>query len=855
PLAATMLGPKATIATHRNLRWRFTLCRQFDGSFTLHSNYGKENLRNPTATYVLHYSAPMKQTLWTGKDVETAMLWNDDEFADLLTIAQGQFNDPQLIEQAGPPVTQRSTDEVLKYLGVFKPKMRRAVAGELAKRYQAGEKDILPRLAKLLESENPRERGGACRALEACGPDATMQYLSGVAKLLNDDYEFVRMRAVATIAKATDSAEMKAAVLQSNIEHLDTETMSPNSVGSITQSVLFGADSLLASKPFDAGIEHELVRDALEKLITLDPAGNRPLLGNKALQWDKDTAARLAGPLLYAAEQEQIADQMFSSRRSNTLKYLAKLGYQESIDASASYLHRYLQIPRQIRPKVSYKRGQVVAQNLMAKPGHAKHHLDDMYRWMLDKPLDFAFAGNKDEDPIKLYVLINAIEAAQAEPEMPRLADDAERFFASQLETLGSDSERAALCRRHLKAVDARDMFRKLNALSYLAKTQGADALKDVLPYLGHSDRHLAKHAKTLTVGLVVEHGDQVLIDAFASAQKHRAIAILEVLAQAKTIAGMELVRKALAHEVPAVRGSAAKAIISLGGEKALSGLLYAMQKETRPEALAGYEQAVLLLVDQPSAVDLIRSRSIAMLPTSTPPLRDSLLWLIAQVGGEPAMAVLSDLLQDDSDEQLFREVITALSYSPDPAADQLILNAIQTNAQAKQNRVAAARTEYAADEGIRRMVIAKQGLGKRPIEEQLDYAETVLKTVLNKDTLEYLGRIKTGRCAYILQDAMRRGAPASAGQAIVEATADLSNASKKDKQLGESALVDVIEFIEVTYIRGTAEDYLDKHVDAQRRYIRWKTISAQAGKNLLKLTNSKEPEPLPEFDDSDLDF
>jgi hypothetical protein len=67
--------------------------------------------------------------------------------------------------------------------------------------------------------------------------------------------------------------------------------------------------------------------------------------------------------------------------------------------------------------------------------------------------------------------------------------------------------------------------------------------------------------------------------------------------------------------------------------------------------------------------------------------------------------------------------------------------------------------------------------------------------------------------------------------------------------------LVDVIEFIEVTYIRGTAEDYLDKHIDAQRRYVQWKAISAQAGKNLLKLTQNKEPEPLPEFDDSDLDF
>ena len=40
-----------------------------------------------------------------------------------------------------------------------------------------------------------------------------------------------------------------------------------------------------------------------------------------------------------------------------------------------------------------------------------------------------------------------------------------------------------------------------------------------------------------------------------------------------------------------------------------------------------------------------------------------------------------------------------------------------------------------------------------------------------------------------------------------------------------------------------------------QIAYLKWKVISAQAGKNLLKLTQSKEPDPLPQFDNSDLDF
>jgi HEAT repeat protein len=856
PWAATMMGPEITIASHRNLRWRFTLCRMFDGSFTCHSNYGKENLRNPTATYALHYSAPMKQTLFTGKDADESYFFSDEEFERLMTSALPQLNNPELIEQAGTPWKQRSTDELFEQLGMFKPKARRFYAAELGQRYQAGEKEILPRLAKLMESDNPRLRGAALRGLEACGPDATLEYLSGAVKLLNDKEEFVRMRAVSTIAKATDSADTKAAVLQSNLDNEDTETMSPNSLPSVTQSLLFREGSLLTSDPFDAGIDPDLVRDALEKLITMDPAGNRPLLGNRALSWDKDTVARLAGPLVYAAEQEQIADQMFSSRRKNTLKYLTEMGYQESVDASASYLRRFVAIPRHIRARVFYKRGQVVADNLMARPGNAKHHLEDLYLWLADKPLDYAKKASKD-DPvdIRLYELIDAIEAAEAQPDLPRLADDAARLFQSQLDALPSDAKRFEMCMRYLRASEARDTFRKINALSYLVNHHPEDALVDLLRYLGHRDWRLNEHAHKLAIYLIGLHGDAFFLNAFQSVKPQQASAILAVLAEAKTDGAQRFAEQALAHEDPAVRAAAAKAVIELGGMASLPGLMDAMQMDKHRVALLGYEAALLSIADQPAAANAIRSRAIAMMPSAAPPLRDSLYWLLAQVGSEQAMAVLAEAVSDDADEAAFAAAVNALSYSPDPAADSLILAVIRASHSNQANRTLARRAELAADEGVRRMVMSTQGIGKRPIEEQLDYAAAVLKMNLNTLTIAYLGRIKTGRCAFILQDAMRRGAPASAGQAIIEATRDLSKATKKDRDYAERALVDVIEFIEVTYIRGTAEDYLDKHIDAQRRYVQWKAISAQAGKNLLKLTQNKEPEPLPEFDDSDLDF
>ncbi|MGB0768583.1 MAG: HEAT repeat domain-containing protein, partial [Phycisphaeraceae bacterium] len=627
-----------------------------------------------------------------------------------------------------------------------------------------------------------------------------------------------------------------------------------NSLPSVTQRVLFMEGSALLTDPFDAGIDHELVRSGLEKLLTMDPASK--LTGNRLLAWDKATAARLAGPLLYAAENEEIADQMFSSRRRSTLKFLRKLGYQDYYSASASYLPRYFEIPRDIRGKVYYKRGLVRAKDLMVDPGQAKQHLDLLYRWYLDDPMAWAQEGKEPEDQIKLYDFIRTIESAEQPDMLPKLADDATAYFQSELDKLSSDSERVAMCRRFLKATEARDTFRKINALRYLADRQGAGALADVLPYLGHVERRLNQTAINLAANLVSEHGDRALIAAFDKASPHQAQAILAALAQAKSAGSKPLAQKALTHAEPIVRGAAAQALLTIGGQASLPEALDAMAKENNRITLFTYEDALLSFADQPSARDTIREHAIALLPASQSPLRMTLVWLLAQTGGDESMQTLaSTLAENQEDEQLSEAIIEALSYSPDPAADQILLGLIRESLENPKNRLLAGRAKLAASEGIRRMVISPEGIGKRPIDEQLDYAEAVLNMRLNEDTIQYLGRIKTGRCAYILQNAMRRGAPASAGEAIVEATSDLSDASKKDREYAEKALVDVIEFIEVTYIRGTAENYVFKTKEDQGRYLYWKAISAKAGQNLLKLTENKEPDPLPEFDDLDLDF
>ena len=844
PWAATMMGPKITIASHRNLRWRFTLCRMHDGSFNCHSNYGKENLRNPTATYVMHYSAPMKQTLFSGKDADESMFWTDEEFADLLTMTPGQFNDETLLEKAGPRITERSTDEVFEFLDVFKPKARNWIAKELGNRYKAGEKDILPRLVSLLESDNPRLRSAAARGLMYCGSDATVQHLSKLIPLLRDDEEFVRMRAAEAIARASDDTKAQVALLEATVDG-SVETMSPNSLQSTTQGLVFSGDSKLAQTPFESGLDDELVEAALAKLITLDPAGNRPMLGAQKEVWGKDTVVRLAGPLVFAAEHEQIADQMFSSRRRHTLALLERHGYQEAVDAGVSYLRKYQNISRDIRPYVYFKRGNIDAKLLLRHPQASKQYIDDLYRWMLDKPLTIAYA-RKEEPNIQLYELIAMLEAVEKEQALPSLAEEVSKAFANRLTQADSVDAKAKLCLDELKDPAERNYFRKIEAMKAVVDLmEPGDALSHVLPYVSHEHWRVEDTARALTLRLVKAHGVAHLYEPFEKAEEAQAVGILSVLAESGDNGGRKLAEQALSHPSPSVRGQAAQALFAIAGAESIESIFKLMQTAEDKVVLIGCEKALQSGFAETGLTDRVRSKSIAMLSDAEPMLRETLYWLIAQCGGPESMSVLA-AAADTDDEQQFEEVINALSYCPDPAADRVMFELIKANKGTK-------RVDAVAGSGVRRMLIGEDGIGTRPTDQQLDWAENVLNQTLNDETIAYLGRIKTGRCAFILQKAMRRGAPASAAKAIIAATDDLTKATDKDRKLAESALVDVIEFIEVTYLRGGATDQLQKNKAAWRTYAQWKSISVEAGKNLLKLTKQKKPEPLPEFDDLDL--
>jgi len=849
PWAATLCGPKGTIASHRNLRWRFTLCRRFDGAFVIQSPTGGiQSLRDPTATFALHYSAPLKQTLWTGKNVDESYAWTEKSFDHLMTSALPQLNDPTLIKMAGKPYAERTTDELFKQLDMFKPKARGQYARELGKRYLAGEKEILPRLAKLLESDEPRLRGSACRGLAACGADATLQYMSKVAKLLDDPKEFVRMQAMVTMTKASDSQETQLALLNATVAERDDETASPNNFPAWVQNPLFGMkDRKLAESPFEAGFDEQLVQAALEKLLELDPIGNRGFLRTRAGVWSKDTVVRLAGPLTYVAENEQTSDHMFAGRHWVGQAVLAHHGYREAVEASANYLFRNAEIPRHIRPRVTFKRALVGPDVIKKNPGACREMLGPLKLWLADDPVA-TIEEKKGEERIytRAQDLITMIESAKPVDALPSLAADVERFYQARLAKADGTGAKIKLCRAELKDAARRNYFRKISAMNFLFETLGPDAIDDVIPYLGHDYWRLRDHSRKLAIDAIRESGPGRLIDALTSADTSTATAILTILADTNSKAGLRAARQALAHEEGVVRKAAVQAVFALGGDEALREVLTFMKNAESPEDLRGCEQALLSRRDDDAHAACVRGWALAALPKSKGPLRHALYWVLARLGGEDSLAALHKATDTDDDAE-FREVVYALSWSPDERASKMLLSIVKENLKTP-------RAEIAAREGVRRMVIGSDDVGTLSNKQRLDYADPLLNMVLDKSTITYLGGIRSGRCAYILQRTMRRGETDTAAKAIIAATSDLSGASAADRKLGAAALIDTIEFIEVTQLRGGVQERLKIDPKAYATYPIWKALSAQAGKNLLKL-DKPEKAPLPDFNDLDLDL
>lgn len=840
--AATICGPEGRILAERNMRWRRTLCRLPDGSFVYHSPTGTyKPLRDPTATEVLHQSSIFKQTLITGKDEDMELWTTDREMKQLLASARGQLNDPTLIERAGKPWNERGTDEVFELLDIFYPKVRGQIAIELGKRYQAGEKEILPRLVMLLESDQQRLRGGACRAILACGSDAVLGNLSKITKLLVDPYDFVRITAVEVISKSSDSEEAQLAMLKATIQ--STKAVAPNSVGNATQSALFNKNTKLADSPFEAGFNDELVRSALEELIELDPVGGNGFTGSRNKVWTKDTVVRLAGPLTFAAEEEQNNDQMFASRSAPARALLGKFGYVEAAESTAHRLRKMAEVPRDIRPFVSFKRPLVDPDTVKKQPAVFRDLIGPMKLILTDDPNAKISVRDDSTNWVWEYTnldeLLTIIEAGKKPATLQSIADDVRKLFQAELDKADGTGAKLKLCRAALKDPQRKNYFEKLAAMDFLGETLGADALEDLLPYLNHEYWRLKEHGQKIAVGLVSAGAGKQLASLIPQTKDAKSAAgILEVLALSKDKAGLEPAKAAMKSEQPVVREAAIKSALTLGGDAILPQVLALLKTATAPEDLRGCEDALLSLIDDPTHAGKVRDEVIAMLPQAGDAVRPTLYYLLARIGDSESIAALKKAGKTDSLDE-FGKIVFALSYSPSREADQVMLDFAATSKTS---------AKVVGAQAVRRMVLGPKGYGDISGSARMDFAEAMLKLSLDERIVNYLSHIHEARALRALMFCLEKGVVSAAENLITGAEA-MNNLSPADSEIAAKALQGVIEYIEVTRLRGGVQAHMMK----DDKYTVWKALQARAGKALLKLHKPGKG-PIPEIDPLDLD-
>ena len=836
---AGLCGPDVRTMAERNMRWRRTLCRMHDGSFVYISPTGRYGtLRDPTATEVLHQASPLKQTIITGKDADEALRPTPRELGQLLASAQGQFNDPWLDAKVGTPWPQRTTNELFDLLDIFIPKSRRLVAEEIGKRFQAGEKDIAPRLVKLLDHENPRFRDGGLRGLLACGKDTVLGNLSPIIQRLEDPKDFVRITAVNVIAKSTESEEAQLALLKATLP--EPQAAPPNSVRNAAQTALFAGASKLASSPFATGFDEELVAEALEKLITLDPVGGSGFVGSRKTVWSKDTVVRLAGPLTFAAEEEQVMDQMFANRAAPARALLEKFGYLEAFQSSAHQLRQKAALPRDLRPAAGFKRPMIDPEAVRKQPAAFREFVDAIMLILTDDPataIEYKDASFKPQRA-SLDGLLALIEADKTTAKLPSIATDARALFQRRLDGADGAGAKLAMCRDELKDPARRNYFTMLAAMDFLATTLGPDALADLAPYLGHTHWRLREHSRKHAAESVRAGGDTQLAELFARATAPATQeGMLDVLALAKAKAGLPLAQKAMKHESAPVRQAAIKASFALGGDAILPDILAHLKHAREAEDLRGCEDALLSRRSDPAHIARLRDALLALLPEASGPLRASVLWMLGQIGDAPSLAALAKLARTE-DTALLGEIVTAVSYSPSREADQRMLEI------AAAGKTAA---KIAGAQAARRMVIGPKGYGDVTPAARMDFADAMLGHMLDPHLINYLGNIHEARALRTLASCLRQGVQ-SAAESLIRSAEGMPKLPPADAEIAANALKDVIEFIEVNKLRGGME----KHMSKDDNYVGWKALQARAGKALLKF-HKPTAAPIKGFDYLDL--
>jgi hypothetical protein len=311
----------------------------------------------------------------------------------------------------------------------------------------------------------------------------------------------------------------------------------------------------------------------------------------------------------------------------------------------------------------------------------------------------------------------------------------------------------------------------------------------------------------------------------------------LKALGASQSKAGLPVVMGALEHATAAVRGAAVEAAAAIEGEGAFEPVLRHLRTATAPDDLRGSEAAILKLRMISPLAPRIRDALVAEIPKSEGKRRESVLWLLGQIGDHESLAALEQAGQTKVAAD-FRVVVSALSYSPAIEADAVLLRLARSDK---------AKAPIVAAESVRRMVLGPKGFGDRTDEQRIAFAGGILQLAADTRLVTFLGRMGSPRAMPLLVNELRKGFKPAAESVVTNAEA-MKNLPPADAAIVAQALRDVMEYLEVTVLRGgpDGKDF--------REYPVAKALQARAGQALVKV-HKPEAAPIQGFQGIDIDL
>ncbi|MDX1681421.1 MAG: hypothetical protein R3242_11915, partial [Akkermansiaceae bacterium] len=424
------------------------------------------------------------------------------------------------------------------------------------------------------------------------------------------------------------------------------------------------------------------------------------------------------------------------------------------------------------------------------------------------------------------------VAAAKKPTVLPSIKDDVARLFDAELKEIKGSGAQIKHCINCLKDPDRKNHFRKLVAMERLAELLGPDVIELLLPYLNHDYFRLRDHSRQLAANAIKLGGSAMLASAFdPENEPSEATGILAAFALSGDKKGAVLAEEALKHEPVELRYQALHTLAEILGGKAIDPILNHLQSADHPLDQAGCEEALTLIAENSKQTEVVRDTLIKLLPKLDISDKGSAYMVLARISDEKCLDVLEKAGSTDSKSE-FNLLAEAVSYSPSRRADQILLKFAKTDK---------ASAEVVGNYASRRLIIGPNGIGDITDKQRMDFAEPMIKLSMNKQLIDYLSTIYDARALRSLNYCLENGV-IGAVESLVSNAERAPKYSPDDAKVAAEALRNVIEYIEVTYLRGGPAG---KH---HAVYPRWKLMQARAGKALLKV-DKPEAAPIPTFD------